>query len=220
MSRSSSMFPISRVTRRISLNISSFVFVHGLSGNSLGTWCPAKEKAWFDDWPLPPFEMPVARVLYYNCELPVFSNAGIEIAANHLLFTLAKDCVRERVFNCYRSSVFRSGTDLRQYETRPLIFICHSLGGVVLQKVCALSSSLRVTNCTQALIQAHMRANFIVGCTRGIVSLLLIMIAIFHAQKSCADFPWNSSHGNLARLESNPETSITQVSISLQQDVS
>ncbi|KAF4893329.1 Protein SERAC1 [Colletotrichum fructicola] len=123
------------------------VFVHGLTGNREKTWTAHGAT---EPWPkmLLPAEIPDARILTFGYDADVVNLKDVVSTnriANHswkLLTDLAR--VREN----------------DETNNRPIIFVCHSLGGLV---------------CEDALVTSRYRPNghlqAIVNSTRGIVFL-------------------------------------------------
>ena len=96
------------------------IFVHGLDGHFLRTWTHENGTCWARD--LLPSELPGSRIFSYGYPSKVMANksdAGIRDYAKHLLGDI------KRHYN----------------ESRPIIFVCHSLGGIVTK---------------QAMIMAHL----------------------------------------------------------------
>ena len=103
------------------------VAVHGLQGDAYKTWTHENRTLWLRD--LLPAEVPSARIMTFGYESAwAFSNSvsGIEHKALDLL---------------NRLSAKRNDDTHR----RPIVFICHSLGGIVVKK---------------ALILAHERSSY------------------------------------------------------------
>lgn len=98
----------------------SIVAVHGLNGHAYDTWDSQGEQTrrmWLRDFL--PHQFDRARIMTYGYNSRVIGNAStttIREFAEQLLETLASH---------------RSHGD----EKRPLIFICHSLGGIVVKEV-------------------------------------------------------------------------------------
>lgn len=118
-------------------------FVHGLTGDRLGTWTASGQATPWPQTLLPP-RLGKARILTYGYDAyilrPVAStNRLIDHAAN-LLNDLTTD----------RASSHAS--------TRPLVFVAHSLGGLVVKQAILLS---------QNNPELHLRGVF--DCTKGII---------------------------------------------------
>ena len=121
------------------------VAVTGLGGHALGSFRSASgATVWLRDFA--PQDVPQARFITYGYDTSVVasdSNQGIRELARTLLDSLVS---------------FRQRT---QAQKRPLLFICHSLGGVVLKEALVMSSKateakhkklLEVTTVTYGLV--------------------------------------------------------------------
>lgn len=119
-------------------------FIHGLTGDRDNTWTADKQSA---PWPgtLLPQRLDKARILTYGYDAYVVRRSGVaqDYLGNHAA-NLLKDLTDDR-----------AGLDA---ESRPIVFVAHSLGGVVCSKAVLLSRASR---------QAHIRSIF--ECTRGII---------------------------------------------------
>jgi triacylglycerol esterase/lipase EstA (alpha/beta hydrolase family) len=105
----------------------SIVAVHGLKGKAFKTWTEG-DKLWLADFL--PLEIPQARILSYGYNAGIAftgSASGIDDYARQLL---------ERLL-----AKRRHVTDPENDGTtkRPLLFICHSLGGVVVKRALVLA---------------------------------------------------------------------------------
>jgi hypothetical protein len=100
------------------------VAVTGLGGHALGSFrSPDGTMVWLRDFA--PEDIPRARFITYGYDTAVVasdSNQGIRELAHTLLDGLTE---------------FRRSTQTQQ---RPLLFVCHSLGGVVLKEALVMSS--------------------------------------------------------------------------------
>ncbi|KAH7008753.1 Alpha/Beta hydrolase protein [Ilyonectria destructans] len=121
-------------------------FVHGLSGNRVSTWTANRQPK---PWPetLLPLKLSRARILTYGYDAyivrkPVASTNGLIDHATNLLNDLATDRA------CSNAS------------SRPLVFVAHSLGGLVCKEAVLLSRNNP---------EPHLRGIF--DCTKGIVFL-------------------------------------------------
>ena len=100
------------------------VAVHGLMGDPYTTWVKGRDpngKPWISEFL--PSQLPNARVFSYGYDSQIVrssSVAGIPEFAGNLLAWL---------------KLRRSSESEKQ---RPLLFICHSLGGIIVKKVCRL----------------------------------------------------------------------------------
>lgn len=119
-------------------------FVHGLTGNRESTWTAAGQS---EPWPktlLPP-ELSNARILTYGYDAYVLRRS---VASNNRLKDHARNLVN--ALTADRASINAS--------TRALIFVAHSLGGLVCKKALLFSRSNR---------EVHLRGIF--ESTKGIV---------------------------------------------------
>ena len=105
------------------MNLSSIVAVHGLNGNAIKTWSKG-DICWLSDPKLLPKYIPNARILAYGYNASVFgvkgrvtSSDGIMQHAQTLIAQLAAD------------------RELEGTSERPIIFLCHSLGGIIVKRV-------------------------------------------------------------------------------------
>ncbi|KAH8898103.1 hypothetical protein GQ53DRAFT_636354 [Thozetella sp. PMI_491] len=117
-------------------------FVHGLTGNRDNTWTADGQTA---PWPktLLPSKLGNARILTFGYNAYLINNAAQDRLINHAS-NLLKDLADDRT-ECDASS-------------RPIIFVAHSLGGIVCKKALLLSRTSR---------QNHLRSIF--ENTKGIV---------------------------------------------------
>lgn len=96
------------------------VAVHGLNGTARKTWTdPASRTLWLEDEDLLPASFPKARIMTYGYDsvLAFTSPAGLESFARDLL---------------KRLRILRASAEAR---TRPLVFVAHCLGGLLVKKV-------------------------------------------------------------------------------------
>ncbi|KAG5662198.1 hypothetical protein KAF25_004437 [Fusarium avenaceum] len=123
------------------------VFVHGLKGDCLKTW---KDQTTDEPWPktMLPLEIGTARVLTYSYDATVVGKADVPS--------------QNRISN-HAANLVTALASLRQSDNanqRPIIFVCHSLGGLV---------------CQDALVTARQRSEQhlqdIFNFTRGIIFL-------------------------------------------------
>lgn len=118
----------------------SIVAVHGLNGHAYGTWtCREESRAniepmWLRDFL--PGQIPKARILVYGYNSavtgPNIGVSGVRDFAHDLLQRITDDRAERKVRN---SACLGIVTDCIQDNNRPLIFICHSLGGIVVKQV-------------------------------------------------------------------------------------
>ena len=110
-------------------NLISIVFIHGLQGDATGTWATSK-LCWPKD--LLPNDLPAARIMTFEYNTLVLNEPPPQIRdlANVLLDSLT---INRR---------------LSRAGSRPLIFIAHSLGGLIVKQVpyCSCISQLLRVN--------------------------------------------------------------------------
>lgn len=117
-------------------------FVHGLSGNRVGTWtAKGQPKPWPET--LLPLKLSRARILTYGYDAyivrkPVASTNGLADHATNLLNDLTTERARSNA------------------SSRPLVFVAHSLGGLVCKEAILLSRNNP---------EPHLRGIF--DCTKG-----------------------------------------------------
>jgi protein SERAC1 len=144
------------------IGIVDIIAIHGLNGHYQNTWTafpkPGSKCNWLQD--LLPKQVPNARIMSYGYNSSVQfskSTAGIGDFAGELLEELLS----------YRRTAAE--------KARPIIFICHSLGGIVFKKVGASSIILMAVNVNgrscKALIRARERDRYteLLKKIRGVV---------------------------------------------------
>lgn len=120
------------VVHKLTLSFHSIVIIHGLNGDATKSWTNPETKAF---WPKDflPDDVPEARVLTfgYNADA-AFGNTTADIVDH------AKDLL---------GSLIDKREEVNE-ELRPIIFIAHSLGGIVVKQVrnCAGFSIDQITN--------------------------------------------------------------------------
>lgn len=128
------------------------VFVHGLNGDPQKTWTAETSKTFWPSQLLPPIlDEEHARILVYGYDADVtsftdgVSKDKIHNHAEHLVAELA------------------ANRRIRRASDRPIIFIAHSLGGLVVKRALIYSSEIRGTK------TEHLRGIFV--STYGILFL-------------------------------------------------
>jgi len=103
--------------------LADVVAVHGLCGNPYSTWTDeASNNLWLRDFL--PLQVPDARIMSFGYDsLVAFSKSEIELG------DIAADLLN-------RLDIER---DTPESRNRPVIFICHSLGGIVVKKALILA---------------------------------------------------------------------------------
>jgi hypothetical protein len=134
------------------------IAVTGLGGHALGSFRSADgTTVWLRDFA--PQDIPRARVITYGYDTSVAdsdSNQGVRELAHTLLNGLVD---------------FRQRTQTKQ---RPLIFVCHSLGGVVLKEALVMSS--KITDLKHNSLHDVMRM------THGLVLMGVPNLGLRHSQ--------------------------------------
>nr|POF20689.1 kinesin light chain [Quercus suber] len=134
------------------------VIVTGLGGHALGSFRSADgTSVWLRDFA--PKDVPRARFITYGYDTAVAasnSNQGVRELAHTLLDGLAN---------------FRRQT---QTQTRPLCFVCHSLGGVVLKEALVMSS--------KATAAKHAELYQVMVATYGLVLIGVPNLGLRHDQ--------------------------------------
>jgi hypothetical protein len=134
------------------------VAVTGLGGHALGSFRSADGMSvWLRDFA--PEDIPQARFITYGYDTAVVesdSNQGIRELAHTLLDALA---------------IFRQRTQTQQH---PLLFVCHSLGGVVLKEALVMSSKT-----TQS---KHSSLHDVMLTTHGLILMGVPNLGLRHGQ--------------------------------------
>ncbi|KAI4197039.1 MAG: hypothetical protein LQ350_006169 [Teloschistes chrysophthalmus] len=132
--------------------IVDIVAVHGLNGGPIKTWTTNKtEKFWLADPDMLPKNIGNARILSFGYDAAVtafFGRTSSDTILQHA-HTLVAELVADR--------------QLEGAVNRPIIFLCHSLGGIVVKRALAYSASR-----TSKLIQ-HLHSIFV--STYAVLSL-------------------------------------------------
>ncbi|KAA8913476.1 P-loop containing nucleoside triphosphate hydrolase protein, partial [Sphaerosporella brunnea] len=113
------------------------VAVHGLKGDAFKTWTskgstPDKDVLWLRD--LLPKDIPTARILTYGYDSDpgkVFESASTNMVLHHAT-TLVSEL---HYFRRYPND-----------KHRPIIFVCHSLGGIVVKRALIYSSTCNISH--------------------------------------------------------------------------
>jgi hypothetical protein len=119
-------------------------FVHGLTGDRESTWTAEGQSAPWPQTLLPP-KLNTARILTYGYDAYVLR---ISVASANRLSDHARNLLAKLTTN----------RELHHASARPLIFVAHSLGGLVCKEAILLSKDNP---------EPHLRGIF--GCTKGVV---------------------------------------------------
>ena len=147
-------FGLTDVYRPIGDEAVDIVFIHGLDGHPYDTWTSEEYKIFWPAQLLPPItEKEKARILVYGYDADVFA------------FTDDVSVCKDKIHNHAEHLVAELCANRRQRKAteRPLIFIAHSLGGLVVKRALIYSSEIR-GNHTE-----HLRSIFV--STYGILFL-------------------------------------------------
>jgi hypothetical protein len=151
--------------------LDSIVAVHGLNGHAFKTWTTEKtKKFWLKDTDLLPSNLKTARILTFGYNAAVAALLG-RTSSDRILQhaqTLVAELVADREVSLKVSR--ESGADyisqLEDASHRPIIFICHSLGGIVVKRVGHISFESsdfrRRTKRSQALAYSASRTSKLV----------------------------------------------------------
>lgn len=128
------------------------VFVHGLAGHPHTTWTSKQKRTFWPAQLLPPIvEEERARILVYGYDADVASftdGLPCDKIHNHAEHLVAELCANRR---------FRKATE------RPILFVSHSLGGLIVKRALIYSSEIR------GIKTEHLRSIFV--STYGILFL-------------------------------------------------
>ncbi|KAF1995240.1 hypothetical protein P154DRAFT_445974 [Amniculicola lignicola CBS 123094] len=126
-------------------SVIDIIFVHGLTGDREETW---KAENAFDSWPktLLPSKVADARVLTFGYDAYVANWRGM----------VSENRIGNHAMNLLTAiATHREDNDT---NTRPIIFVCHSLGGLVCEDALVIA---------QQRPEKHLRQ--VLNCTRGIL---------------------------------------------------
>ena len=113
-----------RVLHRSKSSKVDVVAVHGLEGNLFKTWQHENQGMWLKDFLPRKFEQSKIMTFGYNSKIRSNSVAGIQDVASALL-----------------QSLYLERNEDETSLGRPIVFICHSLGGIVVKRAIALAHS-------------------------------------------------------------------------------
>ncbi|KAM0162911.1 hypothetical protein ACHAPG_001618 [Botrytis cinerea] len=131
------------------------VAVHGLCESSSETWTnPQKHKPWFRDPVLFPYHTLRTRVLSFEYDPSRFTVPGRGGTISNGILDLATNLIAEL-------DSYRQANDGAEDAQRPIIFICHGFGGLLVKRALALSWSKTKSGVS------HLRAIYI--STHGIL---------------------------------------------------
>ena len=99
------------------------VAVHGIMGHPLETWKHENGKVWLKDFLAK--DLPSARIMTFGYDSAVAFSKGVGNIEDNARFLLNQ------------LSAERAGSEGR--SGRPIVFVCHSLGGIVVKKAMVLA---------------------------------------------------------------------------------
>ncbi|KAF8860799.1 hypothetical protein BDZ45DRAFT_713533 [Acephala macrosclerotiorum] len=123
------------------------VAVHGLNGGAISTWTASNGKCWLGDPEFLPKRLPQSRVLTWGYNATVVGKTTSTERVMHHAHTLIASLCADREFE--------------RASDRPIIFVCHSLGGNLVKRALAYAESRSGTR--------NMRYSSISTCTYGIL---------------------------------------------------
>ncbi|PVH94680.1 ribonuclease-like protein p/mrp subunit [Periconia macrospinosa] len=119
------------------------VAVHGLNGHPFKTWTTGTNRFWLGDSDLLPTNLKQSRILTFGY------NAGVTA----LLGKTSSDTILQHAQTLVAELV--ADRELEDATERPIIFICHSLGGIIVKRALIYSASR-----TSKLV-AHLHSVFV-----------------------------------------------------------
>ena len=127
------------------LNYGSFsiIAIHGLSGHRVGSFTASNDVNWLRD--LLPEQIPHSRILSYGydstntAKYPHVQEHANDVVVKLVLLRRETE-VREREFYWVATCVSYNNS---QTEERPIIWIAHGLGGIILKQVGSTCSLVR-----------------------------------------------------------------------------
>ncbi|KAG8358018.1 hypothetical protein FVEN_g3950 [Fusarium venenatum] len=128
-------------------NIVDIIFVHGLTGHREKTWrAKTADKPWHET--LLPTKVPNARILTF----------GYDAYVTNWKSVMSQSTIGNHSMNLLTAvATFRENDDT---NNRPIIFVCHSLGGLVCEDALSMAQTRPEQHLKQVLL-----------CTRGIIFL-------------------------------------------------
>ncbi|WEW55765.1 hypothetical protein PRK78_001198 [Emydomyces testavorans] len=116
------------------------VAVHGLNGDAVKTWTSEKRKiCWLSHPEFLPKHLKTARILSYGYNAHVSSLWGIQPTSDRIKGHAIKLVAQLYADRSVRLLICKKRAGLGNATRRPIIFICHSLGGIVVKRALAHS---------------------------------------------------------------------------------
>ena len=133
------------------------IFVHGLNGHPRDTWSTKKPDIFWPSELLPEAlneQSPRILTYGYDANVTAFTDGVSKDRIRNHAEHLASRLVANRSVSRTRSGRGRTGADSKQLKKateRPIIFICHSLGGLVVKRCLIYCQSIRHHQHTERL---------------------------------------------------------------------
>jgi hypothetical protein len=124
-------------------NFVSIVAVHGLNGDGNKSFRTDDKKFWLGDEDMLPHDIAKSRVLIFNYPASVtaiFGRTSSDTVLQHAT-TLVQELSADRQVRALNHILFLVFLRLADYlklekaTERPIIFLCHSLGGIIVKRV-------------------------------------------------------------------------------------
>src|SRR5208282_5496876 len=96
----------------------SIIAIHGLGGNWRQTWTAKNGNFWLEHFL--PTQLPNARIMAYGYNADIVLSKAVTDIKNEAEMLLR---------------YIENNRQMVEEENRPVIFVCHSLGGIVMKKV-------------------------------------------------------------------------------------
>ncbi|KAF9872960.1 ankyrin repeat domain-containing protein [Colletotrichum karsti] len=112
------------------------IAVPGLASHAVGSWkTPGENEVWLRDWL--PKDIPNVRVLLYGYDTTLLKNestSSIEDLSRRLLESVTTFRLSTNVCAAYSPRSINQADETEQTQSRPVIFIGHSLGGLLVKE--------------------------------------------------------------------------------------
>jgi hypothetical protein len=115
----------------------SIVAVHGIGADPYYSWV-TKQVHWLENMEMLPRQLPMARIMSFGYESQWFGDNAIRISLSSVADDLLGDLQGARKVRVQHNIL--NLTDCQRCLTRPLIFIGHCFGGLVIQQVSSIRS--------------------------------------------------------------------------------
>lgn len=118
----------------------SIVAVHGLGGHLFRTWTHKSQCCWLRD--LLPEDIPDARIMTFGYDANVIGSSmntfkdSAQLLLQHLLLKRDPELVCGSTMKVLKEKNLFLNFNPKIPSSRPILFICHSLGGLVAKQAC------------------------------------------------------------------------------------